>query len=340
MKTFFLALVGVAFLTAACGPAEQSLRLPPEESSAPEERPESQSNTEDRKTFAEVRASRPATKLIRKEKTRLPVPEPAPGTFDLVQYESPLGTMDAYIGLNPSPGTSTRHPAIIWIVGGFENSIDENAWLPAPRDDDQSASAFREAGIVTMFPSLRGGNENPGYHEGLLGEVDDVLAAAKHLATVDYVDPDRIYLGGHSVGGTLALLVAAADSENFRAVFSFGPIAFIQAYPQEYLTFDARDDDERMMRSPIYWLQDLACPTFIFEGSNGNIEHLEAMRNMNRDPSVKRNREIRFYAVDSVDHFSILRPVSELLAEKILADTDSGSAIEISADEVSASISK
>lgn len=54
-----------------------------------------------------------------------------------------------------------------------------------------------------MFPSLRGGNDNPGVKEGFLAEVDDVLAAADFLGKQNYVDPGRIYLGGHSTGGTL-----------------------------------------------------------------------------------------------------------------------------------------
>ena len=38
----------------------------------------------------------------------------------------------------------------------------------------------------------------------------------RFLAAQPYVDPARIYLGGHSTGGTLALLVAEC-SETFRA---------------------------------------------------------------------------------------------------------------------------
>ena len=74
-----------------------------------------------------------------------------------------------------------------------------------------------------MFPSLRGGNDNPGVREGFFGEVDDVLAAAEYLSKQAFVDPQRIYLGGHSTGGTLVLLVAEC-SGRFRAVFSFGPV--------------------------------------------------------------------------------------------------------------------
>jgi dipeptidyl aminopeptidase/acylaminoacyl peptidase len=46
----------------------------------------------------------------------------------------------------------------------------------------------------------------------------------------------RIYLGGHSTGGTLALLVAES-SDRFRSVFAFGPTDDIRGYGQENLPF-------------------------------------------------------------------------------------------------------
>ena len=42
-----------------------------------------------------------------------------------------------------------------------------------------------------LFPSLRGGNQNPGVKEGFFGEVDDLLAAANFLAKQGFVDPNR-----------------------------------------------------------------------------------------------------------------------------------------------------
>ncbi len=63
-----------------------------------------------------------------------------------------------------------------------------------------------------MYPSLRGAHDNPGQPEGLFGEVDDMLAAITYARKLDYVDPERVYLVGHSTGATLALLTAAAGS--------------------------------------------------------------------------------------------------------------------------------
>src|SRR5262245_60037583 len=135
------------------------------------------------------------TKLVSRGANRKPTPEPPANLFRLVRYDAAPGNMAAY--LSPDPKDGQRHPAIVWITGGDCNSIDDGCWKEGPPQNDQSAYAFRKAGIVMMFPSLRGGNDNPGSKEGFLGEVDDVIAAADYLAKRPFVDPSRIYLGGH-----------------------------------------------------------------------------------------------------------------------------------------------
>jgi len=117
-----------------------------------------------------------------------------------------------------------------------------------------------------MYPSLRGGNDNPGFKESFLGEVDDVLAAADFLASQPGIDPNRIYLGGHSTGGTLALLTAESTNK-FRAVFSLGPVDDIRGYGTEFIFFDHRNSAELEPRSPANWLYSIQNPTFVIEGA-------------------------------------------------------------------------
>ena len=224
--------------------------------------------------------------------------------------------MSAY--LSPSPADGRKHPAILWLFGGFGNSIGEVAWQPGDRENDQSGSAFRRAGIIMMYPSLRGGNDNPGSVEGFYGEVEDVIAAAEYLAGQDYVDPERIYLGGHSTGGTLALLVAES-TDRFRAVFSFGPVRNVAGYGAENLPFDVRDRRELELRAPALWLHSIRKPTFVFEGTGhpGNITELMALQRAARNPML------HSYPVKGATHFSILAPVSKLIADKILTDAGS-----------------
>jgi hypothetical protein len=256
------------------------------------------------------------TKLIRHESSVEPPTRPPAGVLDLVAYHSQIGYMAAYLG--PSPKDGKKHPAIIWLAGGFDHSIDDTFWTEFPSKNDQSGSAFRKAGIVMMYPALRGGNKNPGWSEGLYGEVDDVLSAIAFLKKQDYVDPDRIYLGGHSTGGTLALLVAESATNSLRAVFSFGPVSDISDYGADRLPFNVKDPQEVALRSPGNWLPSIRVPTFVFEGAEepSNIDALHQLAWTSKNPLIK------FCPVEGASHFSILAPESRLIAAKILADTN------------------
>ena len=79
----------------------------------------------------------------------------------------------------------------------------------------------------------------------------------------------------------------------------------------------------------MYWLDDIATPTFAFEGgSEGNIEPLMVMKRANTNASVQ------FFQVAGADHFSILRPLTQFIAQKILADNGGEPNIHFSLDEM------
>jgi len=251
-----------------------------------------------------------------------PAPQPPPKIFSKIGYPSPAGSLAAY--LTPDPGDGQRHPAIIWITGGDCNSIGE-VWQPGPHNNEQTAAAYRNAGIVMMFPSLRGGNDNPGREEAFYGEVEDVLAAHAFLSTQPYVDSDRIFLGGHSTGGTLALLTAEFRNP-FRAVFAFGPVEDVGGYgkgvfPTDLSQLDAR---ERKLRSPGYWLHETQGQVFVIEGMDApsNIAALDAMQRAPHPAGV------HFEAVPGANHFSVLAPTNERIALAILADRSAPGAFE------------
>ena len=68
------------------------------------------------------------------------IPEPPSDVFRLIKFSSKIGGLSAY--LTPDPADGRKHPAIIWITGGDCNSIGE-VWEPAPRQNDQTAAAYR-----------------------------------------------------------------------------------------------------------------------------------------------------------------------------------------------------
>lgn len=280
-------------------------------------------------TLAEAR-SKFTTKLLLQHSAGEPLPDPPPELLQKIEFDAPLGKLAAY--LTPDPMDGKKHPAIIWITGGDCSTIGD-VWSESPASNDQSARQYREAGILMMYPTQRGGNENPGFHEAFYGEIDDVLAAAEHLSKQSYVDPQRIYLGGHSSGGTTVLL-AAECSPRFRAVFSLGPSHDLREFPPQYdpifKTFDFANEKEYELRNPALWLHSIKSPVFVFAGTtnDGALPSLHVMR------AKSKNEKIQFFEVAGADHFNICAPTNQLIAQKILADTGPECSITFSADEL------
>lgn len=269
------------------------------------------------------------TTLAKEENDDDEIPAPPEGAFDLVKYPSKVGDLAAYVSSDPKDGG--KHPMIIWVVGGWGNGIDDFPWCYPEWDNDQTGSAFWQAGVLMMYPSFRGGNGNPGNYETLFGEVDDIASAYDYAASLPYVDPDRIYLGGHSTGGTRALL-ASEYTDKFRAVFAFGAVDKIEYHNNSQFTFDTGNKEEYKMRSPIYWLDSVKSPTFLIEGSDGNSANL---RNIER---TSKNENIHCYVIENADHFSVLAPLTRVAAQKILADTGAEPNISITQEELDAAM--
>ena len=281
-------------------------------------------------TFAEAHDAFQTT-LARQDSDSDPIPDPPPGVFDLVSYPSKVGDLAAYV--SSDPGDGEKHPMIIWIVGGWGNGIDDFPWTYPTWDNDQTGSAFWRSGVLTMYPSFRGGCGNPGYYEALFGEVDDIVSAYEYAASLPYVDPDRIYLGGHSTGGTRALL-ASEYTDKFRAVFCFGAVDEVKYHNNSQFTFDTSIKEEFTMRSPIHWLKDVKSPTFLIEGSEGNAFNL---RNIQK---ASTNENIHCYIIEGADHFAALAPVTPLLAQKILDDTGAACNITVTQEELDAAMTQ
>lgn len=263
------------------------------------------------KTLAEARKEH-KTEIVNLIRGNTPVPLPQEKT-DQIYYDSPTGKLPAFV--TPDPKDSRKHPLIIWLSGGFKNSIGDQAWTEGPPENEQSAAAYRKAGVVTMYPCLRGGNMDPGKIEAFYGEVEDVIAAAKAAEKISYVDPKHIYLGGHSTGGTLALLVAEM-TDRFRGVFAFGPVDDVSGYAgSEKMPFNHHDAMEVRLRSPVHWMSSITSPTWIIEGDGqGNMAALENLDAADHPDSV------RFVRVKGKDHFTVLAPLNTLIAKKILED--------------------
>jgi dipeptidyl aminopeptidase/acylaminoacyl peptidase len=253
--------------------------------------------------YAQVRAHF-RTKLLR----RGPAPQEwgpvhRPAGVPEVTYHS--GDLALRAWLHEPDAREVRHPAVLYLHGGW--AFGEDDW--------EQSRPFREAGFVVLMPLLRGENGQPGSFTMFYHEVDDVLAAAGYLAGLPSVDPKRLYLAGHSAGGTHTLLAAMA-SDRFRAAaaLSASPdrIAFVRSGWQAAVPFDVSDIREFQVRSPVAYATSLKCPTRLYVGSR-ETGFLASTR---RTALLARDRGLNVEAVVVPgDHFS---SVPEALRQAIL----------------------
>ncbi|XLZ68567.1 alpha/beta fold hydrolase [Massilia sp. SR12] len=181
----------------------------------------------------------------------------APKGVREVTYQSGKLQLKAWITAS-NKGTKLV-PAVVFLHGGFAFS----------QEDWDAAGSLIDAGYILMMPRLRGENGNPGNFEFFGGEVDDAIAAGRYLAAIPGVDKDRIFLIGHSVGASLAILVAQMESPyKASAALSGYPrlLEWIDHYNQ-IAPFDARNELERKIRNPYLYTESVRIPLYLFSES-------------------------------------------------------------------------
>lgn len=214
------------------------------------------------------------TKLIREEKSFQISKDldDVPAPYKRVEYVSDGMTLAAVLLMpdaNLKPDSIIRKPAIVYLHGGFALQISEL----------KAAKPFVDAGFVVMAPSWRGENGNPGYFECFMGEVKDAKAAIRWLAKQNYVDPDRIYVFGWSVGGGIALNLALHDdipiklSGSSAGIYDLGLIES-WATEDDYIKFpyDYKNKEENYFRLPLYNLQHMVRPHYSYIARNDDYD--------------------------------------------------------------------
>ncbi len=244
-------------------------------------------------------------------KTNLLVKGPSPQSYDEetppegvteVTYQSGEYALKAWLSDDPSDGK--RHPAVVYVHGGFAFGLSD--W--------EDVKAYLSAGFVLMTPMLRGENDNPGYFEGFYGEVDDVIAAGEFLKQQSYVDADRIYLSGHSSGGTISMLCSMLPSP-YKAVATFGASPdqkeFWEAWA-DIAPFDVEDESETDIRSPLKYIDSIQKPLFVYVAREDVGYHILSEQLV--ETAAEYGKDCEFISMKG-DHWSALQPS---IAESIM----------------------
>ena len=228
-----------------------------------------------------------------------------------------------------------KYPVIMYLNGGFGGTME--IWgKEAPKDNYQRADAFKRDEFVLFVPSARAENNNPGKFEMFYGEIEDLEEARKYVASLPYVDPNRIYLVGHSTGGTKAVLLSEY-SKGFRAVFAMGAATELMSlekydYAGMNPPFDRTNPREIAVRSSLRYMRSITAPTFHFEGKDDSQPVYRVMQKV----ADKYQIPFKSYEITGGNHFNIIYPLTTMIAQKILADTGAKTNIQFSDGDIEA----
>ena len=279
------------------------------------------------------------TKIVDGQKTEFildgkPGIPPKNSKFSLVNYPSKLGEMPMYITAKENNGK--KYPAIIYLNGGFGGIGDsEFGWdEESPKNNYQGEDAFKRDDFVLAIPSVRGENSNPGKYEMFYGEIEDLEEARKYVASLPYVDLNRIYLVGHSTGGTKAVLLSEY-SKGFRAVFAMGAATELMSlekydYAGMNPPFDRTNPREIAVRSSLRYMRSITAPTFHFEGKDDSQPVYRVMQKV----ADKYQLPFKSYEITGGNHFNIIYPLTTMIAQKILTDTGAKTNIQFTAEDL------
>jgi acetyl esterase/lipase len=208
----------------------------------------------------QVRRAKFQTKLIRQG----PSPQewaddPLPPNVSKVEYESAGRKLSAWV-FRPEGSSAERRPALVYLHGGFAFGAS----------DFTDCGQFADAGFVVMCPTFRGENGNAGDFEMMLGEVDDAAEAVRWIAQQEYVDPQQVFVFGHSSGGVMSAMLALYEDLPAQHTGSAGGMYGTDLFEAvgPLVPFDPQNAQETKIRIPIGNIRWMKRPHFAYVGSS------------------------------------------------------------------------
>lgn len=216
------------------------------------------------------------TELIKQEKSFQDYEEfeLVKGDIQAIEYQSDSFRLKGLLNTK-NIDSLIKKPVIIYFHGGFALSYSEM----------ERTKSFTDAGYIVFAPSYRGENGNPGYFELFMGEVKDAKAAVKWIANQSFVDKDRIYVFGWSVGGGISLNLSLHEDLPIKLGGSSAGIYdfdLINSWATEddmiIFPYDFTNKVENYFRLPLYNLHNMVRPHFAYVGEEDEFDFIRGLK--------------------------------------------------------------
>ena len=185
--------------------------------------------------------------------------------------------LNAYIIKPLDFSTSKRYPVIMTQYSGPGSQSVVNRW----QMDFDTFYAMKGYIVVCVDGRGTGGRgkqftdivyKNLGHYETI-----DQINAANYLASLPYVDKNRIAICGWSYGGYEALMCATESSSPFAATVAIAPVTdwryYDTVYAERYMLTPQQNDEGYYKSAPINRTTRLNCPLLLMYGTADDNVH-------------------------------------------------------------------
>lgn len=249
---------------------------------------------------------------------------PAPEFWDYSWQDAPIVTFKARDGVEVparlyKPANPRRGgPGVVFVHGaGYLQNVDKK-WSTYYHEY-MFHHILMERGFTVIDVEYRGSaghgrDWRTAIYEHMGGkDLDDIVDAAKYLASAQGVDPKKIGLYGGSYGGFMTLMAMFTTPDVFAAGAALRPVTdwahYNHQYTSDILNAPQSDPEAYRRSSPIYFAQNLKGALLICHGMvDTNVEFQDSVRLVQR--LIELHKENWQLAVYPVENHGFVQPSS------------------------------
>lgn len=233
------------------------------------------------------------------------------GKFSFFTIDDPAITLPdgKQISLNcwqllpPDFDPSKKYPVLVYVYGGPGSQTVNNSWGGANHIWFQMLA---QKGIIIVSVDNRGTGsrgelfKKMTYKELGKFETEDLITTARYLASLNYVDSNKIGVFGWSYGGYMSSLAITKGAEYYSSAIAVAPVTnwryYDNIYTERYMQKPEENNEGYDQNSPINHVDKLKGDYLLIHGSgDDNVHYQNTMEMINALVDANKQFELMIY---------------------------------------------
>ena len=229
-------------------------------------------------------------------------------SVEFVEVPSGEESLNAFIMKPDNFDPSKKYPVFMYVYGGPGSQTVTNSWKGQNYWWFQS---LVQKGYIVVSVDNRGTGARGEMFKKMtykqLGkyEIEDQINAAKHMASLPYVDGDRIGIFGWSYGGYMSSLAITKGADVFKAAIAVAPVTnwkwYDSIYTERYMQTDRENSAGYEDNSPVNFAELLKGKYLLVHGNGDDNVHFQHTAEM-ANALIKANKQFDTYFYPNRNH--------------------------------------